>query len=149
MFTRTHRAHYLFASSLFGILGFHVGVWAVQLAPLAAGLRLGPAKLGAAVTVAAAAGLSGRCGTYPEDATGRLDPDGGADVSVPGGHGRSPPARRLASRTCWTPMMVAAPLISPLAIRPGSSARGIQRTASVSFGSVLPARSAPRARYSS
>ena len=57
MFTRTHRAHYLFASSLFGILGFHVGVWAVQLAPLAAGLRLGPAKLGAAVTVAAAAGL--------------------------------------------------------------------------------------------
>jgi len=57
LFTRTHRAHYLFASSLFGILGFHVGVWAVQLAPLAAGLRLGPAKLGAAVTVAAAAGL--------------------------------------------------------------------------------------------
>jgi len=57
LFTRTRRAHYLFASSLFGILGFHVGVWAVQLAPLAAGLRLGPAKLGAAVTVAAAAGL--------------------------------------------------------------------------------------------
>ena len=57
MFTRTRRAHYLFASSLFGILGFHVGVWAVQLAPLAAGLRLDPAKLGATVTVAAAAGL--------------------------------------------------------------------------------------------
>src|SRR5690349_19321811 len=51
------RAHYLFAASLFGILGFHVGVWAVQLAQLAAGLRLDPAKLGAAVTVAAAAGL--------------------------------------------------------------------------------------------
>lgn len=57
MFTRTRRAHYLFASSLFGILGFHVGVWAVQLAPLAAGLHLDPATLGAAVTVAAAAGL--------------------------------------------------------------------------------------------
>ena len=57
MFTRTRRAHYLFAASLFGIPGFHAGVWAVQLAPLAAGLRLDPARLGAAVTVAAAAGL--------------------------------------------------------------------------------------------
>jgi MFS family permease len=57
LFTRTRRAHYLFAATLFGILGFHVGVWAVQLAPLAAGLGLDPAKLGAAVTVAAAAGL--------------------------------------------------------------------------------------------
>jgi MFS family permease len=57
LFTRTRRAHYLFAASLFGILGFHVGVWAVQLAQLAAGLRLDPARLGAAVTVAAAAGL--------------------------------------------------------------------------------------------
>ena len=57
MSTRTRRAHYLLAASLFGVLGFHVGVWAVQLAPLAAGLRLDPAKLGAAVTVAAAAGL--------------------------------------------------------------------------------------------
>ena len=57
MFTRTRRAHYLFAAGLFGILGFHVGVWAVQLAPLAAGLGLDPAGLGAAVTVAAAAGL--------------------------------------------------------------------------------------------
>jgi len=57
LFTRTRRAHYLFAAGLFGILGFHVGVWAVQLAPLAAGLGLDPAKLGAAVTVAAAAGL--------------------------------------------------------------------------------------------
>ena len=51
------RAHYLFAASLFGLLGFHVGVWAVQLAPLSAGLRLDPAALGAAVTVAASAGL--------------------------------------------------------------------------------------------
>jgi MFS family permease len=57
LFTRTRRAHYLFAAGLFGILGFHVGVWAVELAPLAAGLGLDPAGLGAAVTVAAAAGL--------------------------------------------------------------------------------------------
>ena len=42
---------------MFGLLGFHVGVWAVQLAPLSAGLRLDPAALGAAVTVAASAGL--------------------------------------------------------------------------------------------
>jgi hypothetical protein len=35
----------------------HVGVWAVKLAPLAAGLSLDPAALGAVVTVAAAAGL--------------------------------------------------------------------------------------------
>lgn len=57
MFSRIRRAHYLFAASLFGLLGFHVGVWAVQLAPLSASLRLDPATLGAAVTVAATAGL--------------------------------------------------------------------------------------------
>jgi len=57
LFTRIRRAHYLFAASLFGLLGFHVGVWAVQLAPLSAGLHLDPAALGATVTVAAAAGL--------------------------------------------------------------------------------------------
>jgi len=57
LFTHIRRAHYLFAASLFGLLGFHVGVWAVELAPLSAGLRLDPAALGAAVTVAAAAGL--------------------------------------------------------------------------------------------
>ena len=54
---RKRRAHYLFAAALFGILGFHVGVWAVQLAPLSAGLGLDPAALGVTVTVAAAAGL--------------------------------------------------------------------------------------------
>ncbi len=54
---RARRAHYLSAASLFGILGFHVGVWAVQLAPLSAALGLDPAALGAAVTVAAAAGV--------------------------------------------------------------------------------------------
>ena len=53
------------------------------------------------------------------------------------------------SSTCCTPMMVAAPGISPLAIRPPISASGTQRMASVSFGSGTPARSAPRARYSS
>jgi len=47
----------LFAASLFGLLGFHVGVWAVQLAPLSAGLGLDPAALGAALTVAAVGGL--------------------------------------------------------------------------------------------
>jgi MFS family permease len=54
---RKRRAHYLFAAGLFGILGFHVGVWAVQLASLSAGLHLDPAALGAAITVAATAGL--------------------------------------------------------------------------------------------
>ncbi|HEY1324013.1 MAG TPA: MFS transporter [Streptosporangiaceae bacterium] len=54
---RRRRAHYLFAAGLFGLLGFHVGVWAVQLAPLSAGLRLAPAALGATITVAAVAGL--------------------------------------------------------------------------------------------
>ena len=53
---RERRAHYLFAA-LFAILGFHVGVWAVQLASLSAGLGLDPAALGAAITVAATAGL--------------------------------------------------------------------------------------------
>ena len=54
---RARRAHYLSAAGVFGILGFHVGVWAVQLASLAAGLRLRPAALGAALTIAASAGL--------------------------------------------------------------------------------------------
>ena len=54
---RARRAHYLLTASLFGILGFHVGVWAVQLAPLSAGLGLDPAALGTAVTVAAASGM--------------------------------------------------------------------------------------------
>jgi len=54
---RARRAHYLSAAGLFSILGFHVGVWAVQLAPLSAGLGLDPAALGTALTVAAAAGM--------------------------------------------------------------------------------------------
>ena len=54
---RKRRAHYLFAAGLFGILGFHVGVWAVQLASLSAGLGLDPAALGAVITAAAAVGL--------------------------------------------------------------------------------------------
>ena len=54
---RGRRAHYLFAATLYGILGFHVGVWAVQLASLSTGLGLDPAALGTAVTVAAMGGL--------------------------------------------------------------------------------------------
>ena len=54
---RKRRAHYLFAAGLLGILGFHVGVWAVQLASLSAGLGLDPAALGSTITVAATAGL--------------------------------------------------------------------------------------------
>jgi MFS family permease len=54
---RKRRAHYLFAAGLFAILGFHVGVWAVQLASLSANLGLDPAALGAVITVAATAGL--------------------------------------------------------------------------------------------
>ena len=54
---RKRRAHYLFAAGLFGILGFHVGVGAVQLASLSAGLGLDPAALGATITVAATADL--------------------------------------------------------------------------------------------
>jgi MFS family permease len=54
---RSRRAHYRSAAGLFAILGFHVGVWAVQLAPLSAGLGLNPAALGTAVTVAAASGV--------------------------------------------------------------------------------------------
>jgi len=37
VFASARRAHYLFSAALFGLLGFHVGVWAVQLAPLSAG----------------------------------------------------------------------------------------------------------------
>jgi hypothetical protein len=50
-------AHYLFAAALFAILGFHVGVWAVQLAPLSAGLRLDPAVLFAIGLIAQATSL--------------------------------------------------------------------------------------------
>lgn len=57
---RARRAHYLFAASLFGILGFHVGVWAVQLAPLSAGLGLDPAALGIAPVVPSTLSLAGR-----------------------------------------------------------------------------------------
>jgi len=78
---RARRAHYLSAASLFGILGFHVGVWAVQLAPPSACLGLHPAALGTAVTVAAASGvitlfaggaLADRVGRRPVLAIGRL-----------------------------------------------------------------------------
>ncbi len=51
------RRHHLVAFSFFVVLGFHVGVWAVQLAPLAAALRLDPGRLGLVLTAAAAAGV--------------------------------------------------------------------------------------------
>lgn len=54
---RARRAHHLTAASLFGILGFHVGVWTVQLAPLSTALGLNTAALGTAVTLAAVGGV--------------------------------------------------------------------------------------------
>ncbi|MCO6010391.1 MFS transporter [Actinoallomurus purpureus] len=53
----TRQRHYLLAAGLFLVLGFHVGVWAVQLAELASALRLKPGALGMAVTAAATAGV--------------------------------------------------------------------------------------------
>lgn len=53
----SRRAQYLSAAGFFGILGFHVGVWAVQLAPLSAGIGMNPAALGTAVTITASAGM--------------------------------------------------------------------------------------------
>lgn len=51
------RRHYLLAAGLFVVLGFHVGVWTVQLAGLAASLRLEPGQVGGASGAAAAAGI--------------------------------------------------------------------------------------------
>jgi MFS family permease len=68
---RKRRAHYLFAAGLFGILGFHVGVWAVQLASLSAGLGLDPAALGSTITVAAAGLVTLFAGGALADRVGR------------------------------------------------------------------------------
>ena len=54
---RDRPSHHRAAFLAFLILGFHVGVWAVQLASLAAALRLDPRSLGTAVTAASAAGV--------------------------------------------------------------------------------------------
>jgi MFS family permease len=68
------RAHRLVAAAVFTVLGFHVGVYSVQLAALSAALRLSPGTLGAALTAASAAGtvtlvaggrLSDRLGRRP------------------------------------------------------------------------------------
>jgi MFS family permease len=48
---------YLLAAGIFLILGFHVGVYTVQLGGLASALGLGPGELGGAVSVAASAGV--------------------------------------------------------------------------------------------
>jgi MFS family permease len=54
---RPARIHRVVATSLFLVLGFHVGVWAVQLAGLSAALHLDPGPLGTALTVASACGI--------------------------------------------------------------------------------------------
>lgn len=51
------RRHHLLALGLFLVLGFHVGVWAVELPRLAHALALRPAALGGAVGASAAAGV--------------------------------------------------------------------------------------------
>jgi MFS family permease len=51
------RRHHRAALGNFFVLGFHVGVWTVQLASLAAALRLDPQSLGTAITAASAAGV--------------------------------------------------------------------------------------------
>ncbi|MCM2579580.1 MFS transporter [Streptomyces meridianus] len=51
-----HR-HALLAAGVFLVLGFHVGVWAVELPRLADALHLEPGALGAAVSASAAAGI--------------------------------------------------------------------------------------------
>lgn len=60
---------------------------------------------------------------------------------------RGDPASSAAA--CSTPMMVAAPRISPRLIMSCASATGTQRTASASSISGSPTRSAPRATYTS
>ncbi len=47
----------------FSILGFHVGVYAVQIAPLAAALQLSPVEIGFAATIASLVGLTVRLST--------------------------------------------------------------------------------------
>lgn len=51
------RRHARLAAGIFLVLGFHVGVWAVELPRLAGALRLEPGALGAAVSASAAAGI--------------------------------------------------------------------------------------------
>ncbi|GIH15217.1 MFS transporter [Rugosimonospora africana] len=66
------RRHRRAALLNFFVLGFHVGVWAVQLANLAAALRLDPQSLGTAVTAASAAGVVTLiAGGYLADRLGR------------------------------------------------------------------------------
>ncbi|HEU4946786.1 MAG TPA: MFS transporter [Kribbella sp.] len=49
--------HRAIAAGIFLVLGFHVGVWAVQLAGLSAALQLSPGLLGTALTTASATGI--------------------------------------------------------------------------------------------
>ena len=59
LFTSIRRTHYLFAASLFGLLGFHVGVWAIApvvAATLSLAGRSAPGRSGQAVATTTAAG---------------------------------------------------------------------------------------------
>jgi MFS family permease len=53
----SRRRHLVLSTSLFLVLGFHVGVWAVQVGSLSAALRLDPGELGVALSGAAAGGI--------------------------------------------------------------------------------------------
>ena len=55
--TASRRRHLRTSFALFLVLGFHVGVWAVQLGSLTASLRLDPAELGDALGGGAAGGI--------------------------------------------------------------------------------------------
>lgn len=57
VFSASSRRHLPISFALFLALGFHVGVWAVQLGSLAAALRLDPGELGLTLSGAAAGGI--------------------------------------------------------------------------------------------
>jgi MFS family permease len=89
----------------FLVLGFHVGVWAVQLANLTTALRLNAQLLGVAVTASAAAGIvTLLTGGYLADRLGRrlvlsvgFAGTAGAFIWPPHSPGTGPfPARRPA-----------------------------------------------------
>jgi MFS family permease len=57
LYSASRRRHFFLSFFLFLTLGFHVGVWAVQLGSLSAALRLDPSELGTALSGAAAGGI--------------------------------------------------------------------------------------------
>lgn len=56
--TRARSRHYFVAATVFLLLGFHVGVWAVQISSVADFLQLSLGELGALLSVPAIAGLA-------------------------------------------------------------------------------------------